>query len=172
MRSRYFKPAELEQTFRDRGLSGIADYVQALVRKSKRKRYGMLSEAGSSSIVSPELRAHLPELLEKMDAQFGIRTSFFYMGRGEWRDEEHPEIIRRGGLNVLEWLSLASKLKDVSPEAIRALDTLCTEFARIDKLTSRLGFRLKYDTHEVYLNLRRKLGWRVTDSMLLSKTWW
>lgn len=172
MRNKYFKPAELEKTFRDRGLPSIADYAQTLVRMSKRKRYGILSETGSSSIVSPELRTHLPEILEKMDAQFGIQTSFFYMGRLEWRDEEHPEIIRRGGLNVLEWLSLASKLKDVSPEALRAPDKLCAEMARIDKLTSGPGFRLKHDTHEAYLSLRRKLGWRVTDSMLLSKTWW
>jgi len=172
MRNKYFKPAELEQTYRDRGLSGIADYVQALVRMSKRKGYGIPSETGSSSIVSPELRGHLPEILEKMDAQFGVRTSFFYMGRREWRDDEHPELIRRGGLNVLEWLSLASKLEDVSPEAMKALDKLCTEFARIDKLTSGWRFRLKYDTHEAYLNLRRKLGLRVTDRMLLRKTWW
>lgn len=168
MRKR-FDPAELRQRLLDAGHTGIAAYVDSLLREQK--RIGILTDAGSSSVVGDELRKGLAVILEQMDAQFSIKTSYFYMGRTEVRHAQHPELITRPGITVLEWLSLASKLENVPPEAMKQLDIFCAEMARIHEEMNRPSVRLGLAVRKVYISLRRKLGMDVPDRIAIGGAW-
>ncbi len=104
------------------------------------------------------MRSGLAEILTQMELQFSIQTGFFDMGVRELRSEEHPEIITRPGMNVLEWLSLATKLENVSPESMQQLDAFCAFTARGQEIIHNPSYRIKRALRSAYAATRRRFN--------------